>query len=688
MATIAAIGITAQAQDKLPSMAQLTPGNPEYLYAKSLLNTHWNEQGVFEYVKPDEADKAEALPREEEGLSADKLWRAVCDGDRLFVESRVSSVESKVSSDERLEVSDPSLTYGSDPGESDVVYGQSVHRNEFGIDGGLFWSPIGHKLAFYRMDQSMVQSYPLVQTDEREATVLWKKYPMAGMTSHQVTLGVFDPDTRQTVFLNTSKRMPDPEHYLACVTWRPDGKQIFVAELNREQNYMELNVYDVASGEYVQTLFSLSSKKYVEPEHPLYFLPGSNDKFIWQDERDGFDHLYLYDLSAKNSSCTTDQVLHYEGMAPLCQLTQGPWLVTDLIGADPKAAALYFIATKESPKERHLYAVSLKNAGKRGFKPEVIRLTADAGVHSIKMSPDFSEFYDSYTNPTTPRVCELVKLTAQHKRGKSEVLYEAPNPFEGYWRPEVEVGTLVSADGVTPLYYRLVKPRDFDPQKRYPAIVYLYNGPHAQMITAGFQHGLPGWDAYMASKGFVVFTIDGRGSANRGLEFENAIWHHLGEAESADQLKGIEYLKSLSYVDADRFGIYGWSYGGFMTTYMTLNYPDIFKVGVCGGPVLDWSRYEVMYGERYMGTPQGNPEGYAANCLINQTDKLRSKLLIIHDDQDATVVPQMSLQFLKGSVQTGSYPDFLMYPNHPHNVRGKDRIHLHNRIAQYFIDHL
>lgn len=672
MAILAALSLSASAQ-QLPSMAQLTPGNPEYLYAKTLLNTHWNAQGQFEYTLPDEAAKASAPERELPGLSADKEWRVVSEGDRLYVVN--------VATDERIEVSDPNLSYSDDQGESDVVYGQAVHRNEFGIEDGTFWSAAGHKLAFYRMDQSMVQAYPLVQTDAREATVMWKKYPMAGMTSHQVTLGVFDPDTRRTVWLQTDQRFPDPEHYLTCVSWRPDGSQIFIAELNRLQNRMELNAYDASSGAYVRTLFTLSGDKYVEPEHPLYFLPGSNDRFIWQDERDGFDHLYLYDLSAREVNEKSDLFLHYEGLRPVCQLTRGSWLVTDLLGVDPKGKAVFFMATEQGPKQSHLYAVDLKSC-------RMTRLTSEPGVHRVRMSPDFRQFYDAYSNPTTPRRCVLTDISSRLQPVGAKVLYEAANPFEGYLRPEVEAGTLKSADGVTDLYYRLVKPIDFDASKRYPTIVYLYNGPHLQLVTDGFEYGLPGWDAYMAAQGFVVFSIDGRGSANRGLAFEQAIWHHLGEAEAADQLQGVQYLRSLSYVDADRIGIYGWSYGGFMTTYMKLHYPDIFKVGVCGGPVLDWSRYEVMYGERYMGTPQDNPDGYAANCLINQTDLLKGHLLIIHDDQDATVVPQMSIQFLKGSVANGTYPDFMIYANHGHNVRGKDRVHLLNRIAQYFIDHL
>lgn len=638
------------AQTTMPTMKQLTPGNPDYVYAQRLLNTVWDQDGKFHYTLPEDTAKAEkVLP-----------WRAPGSPDPETLK--------KVEEEWRKVL----------PEEEGIVYGKSVHRNEFGIDGGIFWNPKGDKMAFYRMDESMVQCYPLVQTNEREATVKWVRYPMAGMTSHQVTLGIYDTLTQQTNYLLTNQKpgheeamaatLNDPEHYLTCVTWRPDGKQLFIAELNRKQNYMELNAYDVATGQYLRTLFTQSHDKYVEPENALYFLPGSNDKFIWQDERSGYNHLYLYDLNG-------------EGELQGRPLTSGDWGVTELFGADPKGKELFFMGTKEGAKERHLYSVNIQSGKLR-------RLTIEPGIHHVRLSPDCKQFYDTYTNPTTPRVCQLVTV----RNGKRDMLYTAANPWEGYWRPEVEAGTLKAADGVTDLYYRLVKPKGWKEAgnvgKKFPVIVYLYNGPHAQLVTDGYEYSLPGWDAFMAQNGYAVFTIDGRGSANRGLAFEQAIWHHLGEAEAADQMQGVKYLQSLPYIDTERIGIYGWSYGGFMTTYMKLNYPETFKVGVCGGPVLDWSRYEVMYGERYMGTPQDNPKGYAKNCLVQQAGKLQGKLLIIHDDQDDTVVPQMSVQFLKNSVETGTYPDFMLYANHPHNVRGIDRVHLLTRIAQYFFDHL
>ena len=588
----------------------------------------------------------------------------------------------------RQEVSDPNADSDSpDEGQSPIVWGQSVHRNEFGIDGGIFWSPKGHLLAFYRMDQSMVGQYPLLQTDPQEAEVKWIRYPMAGMTSHQVTLGIYNPDNKQTVWLKTK---PQSDHYLTCITWRPDCSQILIAELNRLQNHMEMNVYDVQTGDFVRTLFTESSDRYVEPKHPAYFLPGSNDRFVWLSERDGYMQAYLYNIAGDKAVCLP--------------LTQGKYDITSIVGIDPAGKFLYFMAAADSPLESNLYSVEIPGSlkGLKGSKSskglkglKVNRITQAEGRHSIKVNDQFTKVYDTYTNHATPRACQLISL----KNGRptsTEVLYTAANPYlqndvhPTLARPGVELGTLKAADGLTDLYYRLVKPRDYDkhPDQRYPVIVYLYNGPHAQLVTDGFQWGLPGWDCFMANRGYVVFTIDGRGSDNRGLAFEQAIWHNLGKVEALDQMQGVAYLKSLPYVDADRVGIYGWSYGGFMTTYMMLNYSDTFKVGVCGGPVLDWSRYEVMYGERYMGTPQDNPDGYAASTLINQAAKLRGHLLIIHDDQDGTVVPQMSMQFLKNAVAADTYPDFLMYIGHEHNVRGRDRVHLLNNITRYFEEHL
>ncbi len=403
-----------QTEGELPTMAQLTPGHPDYVYAPSLLNTWFDEQGEFHYVLPEDAAKAAPQrPTLKGEPSADKLWTALNEGDRLWVEQLTES-ESPL----RHQVSDPNADSDSpDEGQSPIVWGQSVHRNEFGIEGGIFWSPKGHLLAFYRMDQSMVGQYPLLQTDPREAEVKWIRYPMAGMTSHQVTLGIYNPDDMQTVWLKTK---PQSDHYLTCVTWRPDCRQILIAELNRLQNHMEMNVYDVQTGDFVRTLFTESSDRYVEPKHPAYFLPGSNDRFVWLSERDGYMQAYLYNIAGDKVVCLP--------------LTQGKYDITSIVGIDPTGKYLYFMAAADSPLESNLYAVEIPRGvkGLKGLKGskglKVTRITQAEGRHSIKVNEQFTQVYDTYTNNATPRTCQLISL----KNGRpvtTNVLYTAANPY-------------------------------------------------------------------------------------------------------------------------------------------------------------------------------------------------------------------------------------------------------------------
>jgi dipeptidyl aminopeptidase/acylaminoacyl peptidase len=574
--------------------------------------------------------------------NADRSLTAACNGDRLFILSPKG---------DRIEVSQPD-------GDG-IVWGQAVHRNEFGINKGTFWSPDGKRLAFYRMDQSMVSDYPLVDVSTRVAELRNIKYPMAGMTSHEVTLGVFNPATGETVYMQTSG---PKDHYLTNICWTPDGRYLLIAEVNRAQTEMNLNQYDAATGKFVKTLFTESSPVYVEPEHAPLFLPGKNDTFVWQSRRDGYNHLYLYNMDGQL----------------LKQLTSGDWMVLDLMRADAKGEKLYFTSTEVSPLEQHLYELTIKNGRRR-------RLTSVAeGYHYTALNGSATRFYDRYSSLHTPGVSAVTNVAS----GKTVELLRSDDPYKEFAVPEIELGTIKAADGETDLYYRLVKPVDFDPTKKYPTIVYLYNGPHAQLVTNSWLGAVRGWDIYMAQRGYVMFTVDGRGSSNRGDKFEQAIHRHLGEEEGKDQMKGIEFLSSLPYVDTDRIGIHGWSYGGFMTTNMMLTYPETFKVGVAGGPVIDWKMYEVMYGERYMGHPDSNPEGYEASNLLNKVKNLQGHLLLIHGDMDPTVVMQHSLQFLKKSVDEGVYPDFLVYPGHEHNVLGPDRVHLLEKITRYFDDYL
>ena len=541
-----------------------------------------------------------------------------------------------------------------------IVCGQSVHRNEFGISKGTFWSPKGNLLAFYRMDESMVTQYPLVDITQRIAEVNNIRYPMAGMTSHLVTIGIHNPSNGKTLYLKAG----DPtDRYFTNISWAPDEKSLYLIELNRDQNHAKLCQYNAETGELMATLFEETHPKYVEPQQPIVFLPWDATKFIYQSQRDGFNHLYLYD--------TTGKLIR--------QLTEGKWLVSDILGFNEKKKEVLFSANDATG--RNNFSVNIRT-GERSLPFSMY--TTTEGVHNAIASNSGRYVIDNYSTPTLPRKIDIIDT----QTGKSVNLLTAANPFLGFKMPVIETGTIKAADGVTDIYYRLIKPADMDPNKKYPAIVYVYGGPHAQMVTGGWQNGARGWDIYMANKGYIMFTIDNRGSSNRGLEFENVTFRHLGIEEGKDQVKGVEYLQSLPYVDGNRIGVHGWSFGGHMTTALLLRYPEIFKVGVAGGPVIDWAYYEIMYGERYMDTPQSNPEGYEQCNLKNLAGNLKGHLLIIHDDHDDTCVPQHTLSFMKACIDARTYPDLFIYPGHKHNVMGRDRIHLHEKITRYFEDNL
>ena len=559
-----------------------------------------------------------------------------------------------------------------------IVVGQSVHRNEFGINKGTFWSPKGNLLAFYNMDESMVTEYPLVDIDARVGELTPVRYPMAGMTSHKVKVGIYDVNTDKTIYLDAG----DPtDRYFTNISWAPDEKSIWLIELNRDQNHAKLCQYDVKTGKLMGVFYEEENPKYVEPENPIVFLPWDPSKFIYQSERDGFNHLYLMDIqtsvypekhSVGNSS--------YKESLKTTQLTKGNWLVQGILGFNEAKKEIIYSSTEVSPLQTNIYKVNVKTGAKT-------TLNDTEGVHRAQISASGTYLIDNYSTPTVARKIDVYNTTGKGL-AKAINLLTAEDPLKGFLLPQIETGTIKASDGKTELNYRICKPADFDATKKYPAIVYVYGGPHAQMIHNGLRYDARGWDLYMANKGYIMFTLDNRGSDNRGFEFESTTFRHLGVEESKDQVKGVEFLKSLPYVDANRIGVHGWSFGGHMTTSLMLRYPEIYKVGVAGGPVIDWAFYEVMYGERYMDTPQANPDGYKETNLRNLAGNLKGHLLMIHDYQDETCVPQHTLSFIKACVDARTYPDLFIYPGHPHNVSGRDRIHLHEKITRYFEDNL
>ncbi len=556
------------------------------------------------------------------------------------------------------------------PGEKDkaitkeentgIRNGEPSHRYEFGINSGTFWAPDGEHLAYYRTDETMVTEYPIIDLTRKPAGNRMVRYPFAGEKSHHATLGVYNVKTGKTIFLDTGG---DPEHYLTNITWSPDGKKIYIMELNRDQNELALNRYDATSGKKEATLFEEKHDKYIQPTHPLSFLPDNQDQFIFQSQRDGYNHLYLYN--------TKGELIR--------QLTKGENMIMGITGFGPKGKYVYAIASTYQGLGRHLVRTEISTGEMMTYTPEL------KGTHNVQLCDDGKYYLDHYNSTTVPN-----RITVRSLKDGSEVyqLFDAPNPLKDYNMPELKLFTIKAADKQTDLQCRMFTPPNMDPNTRYPVIVYVYNGPGVQLIQDSWMGRAPLWMSYAAQQGFVVFSLDGRGSANRGLEFENAIFRDVGTVEVADQLEGVKYLKSQSFVDSDRMAVHGWSYGGFMTTALMTKAPGTFKVGVGGGPVIDWSLYEIMYTERYMDTPEDNPEGYKNSNLLNFADQLKGKLLLIHGTDDDVVVWQHSLGYLEKTVEVGTQVDYYVYPNHPHNVRGRDRVHLMEKVLNYIEDNL
>lgn len=535
-----------------------------------------------------------------------------------------------------------------------IVSGQSIARNEFGINNGIFWSPKSSYLAFYQKDQSEVADYPLLDINETPGKLVNLKYPMIGQKSEKPRVGIYNLATGKTVFISPKGNSDD---YLTNLSWSSDEKYVLIAELNRAQNDMNLNVYDAQNGTFVRTILNEKNNAWVEPEHEAFFPSATSNNFVWFSEKDGFQNLYYYSIDGKL----------------IKQLTANKFSAREIIGSNPAGTEIYFKATGANPTNMLAYKVDLK--GKQTL------ITQDEGVHTVTISTDGDWFFDEFSNHTTPS-----KSLLYDKKLKTTTLLESKNKYDGYQLGTAEIKTIKAADSTTDLYTRLIKPSNFDPNKKYPVMVYVYGGPHAQLITNSFLDGANLWMYWMAEQGYLVFTVDNRGSDNRGFAFESVIHGRLGVNEMEDQLKGVAYLKSLPYVDGNRLAVHGWSFGGFMTTSLMLRKPDTFKVGVAGGPVTDWKYYEVMYGERYMDTPAENQKGFDEASTLNYVNNLKGKLLLIHGTNDDTVVMQQNFSLIKKFVESGKQIDFFAYPMAKHNVQGKDRVHLMTKVLNYIID--
>lgn len=535
-----------------------------------------------------------------------------------------------------------------------VVAGQAIHRYEFGIEKGIFWSPMGELLAFYEKDESAVSEFPIVDYAADPTALTNERYPLAGRGSEIPRVGVFNPQTKEVIYLKTDE---SSEKYLTNLTWSPDGAFIYLAELNRSQNELQLVIYNAGTGDRIQTLFSEGHEKYIEPQHGPVFIPDHSGDFLWFSYRNGYQHLYRYNGGGKL----------------IRQITDGAFDVAAIAGFTNHGRTL--IVTAHQPVlERNVFLVNLKNG-------RMNRITQNAGYHSVKKSADDQYLMVQWTSPEIPAQNDLYSFDGTFIK----TLHHAVNPLENKAIGVSELTEITAEDG-TVLYGRLIKPSHFDPTKKYPVLVYVYGGPHVQMVNKTWLHGAALWKYYLAEQGYLVFVLDNRGSANRGLDFEQAVHRKLGTVEIQDQLKGVEYLKNLPFVDANKMAVYGWSYGGFMSISLMLRTPGVFQAAVAGGAVTDWRSYEVMYTERYMGTPDNNPDGYTMADLKQYASNLSGDLLMIHGTSDNVVILDHSMDLLKAFIDQGKQIDYFLYPGHGHNVMGRDRLHLIERVIQYIMD--
>lgn len=545
------------------------------------------------------------------------------------------------------------VTNNSDP---NIVSGQSIARSEFGITNGLFWSKNGSYLAFYQKDETNVHNYPLLNNSETPGSLINIKYPMAGQLSENPLIGIFNTNTGKTVFI---KPKGNEDDYLTNLAFTPDEQYVLIAEVNRAQNHMWLNVYSTEDGNFIKTLLEETNERWVEPETPAYFPCEKENDFVWMSEKDGYMNLYYYDFKGK---------LKY-------QVTNHEFVVKEILGMSSDKKHLYYSATGENPMNTMVYVFNVK-------KKKSTLLTTIDGTHRVKISENGKYYCDTYSNGNTPNKSVIYNS----KRTPIKTINNSIDKLKDYKIGKTEIGKLLASDS-SDLYYRLIKPYDFDSTKQYPVMIYVYGGPHAQLVTNSWMYGASLWMHWMANQGYIVFTLDNRGSANRGFSFESQIHRNLGTLEIEDQMKGVSFLKNLKYVDPNRLAVHGWSYGGFMTTSLMLRKPNEFNVGVAGGPVTDWKYYEVMYGERYMDQPEENPRGYKQASLFTHAENLKGDLLLIHGTVDDVVVMQHNLALVQKFIELGIQMDFFPYPMHKHNVYGKDRVHLMTKILNYIIEH-
>ena len=537
-------------------------------------------------------------------------------------------------------------------GELDWVYPEELE-----IKTAYWWSPDSSAIAYLEMDERKVSQYPMVDFSSPSGEAEMERYPTAGGANPIVRVFVAPLNGGEPRAMDTGA---ETDIYIPRVNWLTDSKHLAIQRLNRTQTTLDLLIAEAATGK-TRAALSENDPNWINVSDDLYFLKDGK-RFLWSSERSGYRHLYLYDLEGKQ----------------LAQLTKGEWEISAVDAIDESKGLVYFSAAEKSPLERCLYRVAFDGTG-------FTRLTKDEGTHAAVFAPNAAAFYDTYSNTATPPRQDLYRADGSRIATINE---NKVAELADYHLSPVEFLTVKSRDGVQ-LNASIIKPPDFNPQKKYPVLVYTYGGPHAQVVRNGWGGANFLWHQLMAQKGYIIFSLDNRGSAGRGHAFEAPLHFRMGAQELSDQRDGVKYLRSLSYVDANRIGIWGWSYGGHMTLHAMFEAGDDFKVGFAGGPVTDWRYYDTIYTERYLGLPQRNEKGYQDSSPVKYAGQLKGRLLIAHGTGDDNVHYANTLAVINDLIDAGKYVEVLAFPGRGHGVSDPPaRRVLMQRVTQFFLDNL
>jgi dipeptidyl-peptidase 4 len=555
-------------------------------------------------------------------------------------------------------------------GSEEILKGQLdwVYPEELDCTTAYWWSPDSSKIAYYEMDERPVTRYPIMDMSSPTGAMDYTRYPQAGEANPIVRVGVVSLSAGQTTWMDTGA---NTDVYLPRVNWLPNSQSVAIQRLNRAQTQLDLLLADAQSGK-SNSILTETDPYWINVSDDLFFFSDSR-RFLWSSERTGYRHLYLYDVSGKL----------------LDTLTSGNWSVASTGGfgpesnsppaVDEKQGYVYFPSAKDDDTGIQIYRLSLKDKSMR-------RITPTQGVHETSFAPGAAGFVDTFSDSSAPPRQDLFRADG----ARVTVLSENKVPeLADYHLSPTEFVTVSATDG-TPLRAKMIKPPDFDPSKKYPVLIDVYGGPHVQQVVNAWEGASYLWFQMIAQHGYIIFTLDNRGSAGRGHAFETPIYHHLGKIELQDQLAGVQYLKSLPYVDSSRIGIWGWSYGGFMTLTALFHAPDVFKIGVSVAPVSDWKLYDTIYTERYMGRPQDNPDGYKDSSPVNFAANLAGRLMLIHSTGDDNVHFANTAEVLNELIDNGKYPaNLLLFPGRGHGISDRPaRLLLFERMASFIFDNL